>query len=106
MDNPYHIKDILESFMNFVDALELVLQHMPVEKAGLNLVELGERSNHSNLVDSKRLKEDLSQEPNKKAEPDAVERVVHKQFTKPCNQVVIADSQNYEANNEAILDTG
>jgi len=106
MDYPYQIKHVLESFTNFVDALELVLQHIPVEKAGLNLVEGGERSNHSNLVDSARLKQDLSQEPNKKAEPDAVERIVHKQFRTPCNEVFIAESQDYEANNEAIRDTG
>jgi len=106
MDYPYHIKHVLESFTNFVDAWELVLQHIPVEKAGLNLVEGGERSNHSNLVDSPRLKQDLSQEPNKKAEPDAVEQIVNKQFRTPCNQVFIAESQDYKAKNEAILHTG
>ena len=35
-----------------------------------------------------------------------VKRIVYKQFRKPSNELVIAESQDYEANNEAILHTG
>jgi len=45
--------------MKFVDAFESVLEYMPVEIEGLNLVPGGERRNHLNLVDSARSKQDL-----------------------------------------------
>ena len=76
---------------------------MLVEKAGLNLVEVGERNNFTNLVDNESFKVDLSQEPNKKEEADMIEPIVDKQFTKPNyhNEAIIAEGQGYKANNQA-----
>ena len=106
MDYLYHINHVLESFKNFVDAFESVLQNMPFEKTGSNMVEGGETQTHEKLVDGTSSKQDQSQEHSKKAEPYAVEQIVDKQFRKSRNELVIAGSQDYQANNQAILDTG